>query len=65
MKNDNPSGKNPTMAATSQRLLAVAMLVVFAFLIWLAWDGRYDVLMNTIGEHLRRMYDTVASALRR
>lgn len=64
MKNENPSGKNLKFATTSQRLLAIAMLLVFAGLIWLAWEGRYDTLMRDFGDWLQRHYDSLRGAMR-
>lgn len=56
MKNQNPSGKNLRFASFGQRLFAMFVFAVFAYLIWLAWTGRYDTEVNRFAGWLREHY---------
>lgn len=59
MKNHNPSGRRLHFASTGQRLLAAVVLGVFAYLIWLAWQGRYDQEVNQFAAWLQRHWDAI------
>ena len=59
MKNHNPSGKNLAFASFGQRLLAMFVFAVFAYLIWLAWTGRYDTEVNRFAGWLREHYQAL------
>ena len=56
MKNSNPSGRNLQFASTGQRLFALFVFVVFGYLIWLAYTGRYDTEVNRFASWLRTHY---------
>ena len=59
MKNQNPSGKNLHFASFGQRLFAMFVFAVFAYLIWLAWTGRYDSEVNRFAAWLREHYQAL------
>lgn len=56
LKNQNPAGRNLRFANTGQRLFALALLAVFAGLIWLAWSGRFDAEINRISAWMQASY---------
>jgi len=59
MKNHNPSGKNLRFASSGQRLLALLVVAVLAYLIWLAVTGQYDTEVNRFAAWLHRQYDAL------
>jgi hypothetical protein len=59
MKNENPSGRNLRFASLGQRLFSVFVFAVFAYLIWLAWTGRYDTEVNRFAAWLREHYNAL------
>ena len=55
MKNHNPSGGNLGFASLGQRLLSLVVLGVFAYLIWLAVNGRFDQEVNRVAHWLQSL----------
>jgi len=60
VKNHNPAGKRLRFTGTGQRLLALLVFAVFAYLIWLAYTGRYDSEVNRLASWLRHQYHAIA-----
>ena len=55
MKNHNPSGGNLRFASLGQRLLSLVVLGVFAYLIGLALNGRFDHEVNRVARWLQSL----------
>lgn len=55
MKNHNPSGGNLRFASLGQRLLSLVVLGVFAYLIWLAVNGRFDHEVERVARWLQSL----------
>ena len=56
MKNHNPSGNKLHFATFGQRLFALFVFAVFAYLIWLAYTGRFDSEVNRVAAWLQSNY---------
>lgn len=64
MKNHNPSGRGLRFARTRQRLVAMTVLAIMAYLIWLAWSGQYDTEINRFAGWLQRHTDAAVGWVR-
>lgn len=64
MKEQDSSVRHPRFAGTGQRLLVVLLFAVFAGLVWLALDGRFDGEIQQVTAWLREHYHAVARWLR-
>ena len=54
MKDTNPPDENLPFANVVRRLIALLVLILFGYLIWLAYTGKYDMRINQIAAWLHR-----------
>ena len=59
MKNHDPSGGRLRFAGLGQRLLSLVVLGVFAYLVWLAWTGRFDHEVGRVADWLQARYEAL------
>jgi hypothetical protein len=62
MTDNDPSHGRPHSTGTGigQRLLALLVFALLAYLIWLAVTGQYDTEVNRVAAWLHRLYTAVA-----
>ena len=59
MKNHNPSGGHLRFSGLGQRLLSLVVLGVLAYLIWLAWTGRFDHEVGRVARWLQSLHQAL------
>lgn len=59
MTNDHTTGEGSLIANLVRRLLALFVLILFGYLIWLAYTGKYDGQVNRIAAWLHRHFDAL------
>lgn len=60
MRNADPKAHQPRMATAWQRLLAMGVLLLFAYLIWAAIHGEYDPEVDRFAGWLQSRFHAVA-----
>ncbi len=56
MKNTDPHSRHMQFASLSQRLISVATMGIFLYLIYLAVNGRFDTEINQFAAWLKRLF---------
>lgn len=65
MKNHNPAGRRLRFSTGVDRLMVIAVTIVFVALLWAAWSGRFDREIDAGARWLERGWDRAAAFVRR